>query len=265
MARLLSRRRLLLSLPAVPAAALATKVAPAEAMVTRSYGGPSLRGWDVVLGDGLYAAPGEQPVSLADIRSDHYADQTELVANPSRRRIMAHNITVKTVESASALRRLHRGAYSFRLPYLPQVDNFDLNAQTIEGGIFIWDGPATRLDYGVAFQWALNPWMDEFGDIRTWTEWDGGQWQKVGFLTPDTEWHRVRFGFDPVNRTSSITIDGLFFPSAYSRTPKPEDWGTEIAARLQAEIISLYPGEDNPGTLHRAEFRDWSWRWATPS
>jgi len=230
----------------------------------RRYGSANLSGWKTILGDGIYAAPGEDPVTEADIRTINFSDHSELQANINRRRVMAHNITYKSVTDDNALTFLHTVAYSFRVPFLPAVGNFDLNAQTVEGGVFVWDGSGTRLDYGAAFEWILNPWMEEFGDIRTWTDWGGGQWQKVGELAPNTSWHRVTLKLDPVHRTTAMVLDGLHYPSAFSQIPRPPDWGLDTTARLQAEIISLYPGPDNPGALHKAEFKDWVWIWRHP-
>jgi len=64
---------------------------------TREYQGTNFTGWDIVVGDGIYAAPGEPPVSLNDIQTIHYSTYSELRANVQRRRIMAHNITFKRI------------------------------------------------------------------------------------------------------------------------------------------------------------------------
>ncbi len=231
---------------------------------TREYQGADFSGWGVAVGDGIYAAPGEPPVNDDDIETVNHGDHSELLANIQQRGIMAHNITFVRMIEENAFDFVYSGGYKFRLPYLPSTINTDLNAQTLEGGMFIWDGGNTRLDYGLAFQWMLNPWGGndfEFGDIRCWTDIDGGKWQKVGYLQPDISWHELRMVFDFRRRTTSLTIDGKFYPSRFTGTPKPETWGTETAPGLQAEIISIYPGEEGNGTLHKAEFQDWFWIW----
>ena len=228
---------------------------------TQVYQGANFAGWEVTLGDALYAAPGEAPVSQSDIETLHYDGYSELRANIQRRRIMAHNITLKRINDELAFTYIHACRYHFRLPYLPATDNLDVNAQTIEGGLFVWDGGNTRLDYGLAFQWLLNPWMSNFGEMRCWTDRNGGEWQAVDRMTPDTTWHVIDFVIDFEQQTTAIRLDGKHIPSCFTATPKPADWGSETAARLQAEIISLYPGSVDAQALHRAEFKDWRWQW----
>lgn len=228
----------------------------------RQYQGLDFSGWEVVVGDGIYTAPGEPPVSQNDIATTNYGSYTELTANIQKRRIMAHNITFKRIEDSTAFDFIHTCGYKFKLPYLPSTSSIDLNAQTLEGGIFIWDGSKTRLDYGAGFQWLLNPYVtDKFGDIQSWTEQNGGTWKTVGSLIPDTSWHEVKLLLDCQRQTTSLTIDGNDYPSFFTRTPKPSTWGTETAGRFQAEIISIDPGEQESGALHKADFRDWTWNW----
>lgn len=239
-------------------AALATPAAP---LTPRDYQGSDFTGWQVVVGDGIYAAPGEPPVNANDIETIHYGSYSELRANILMRRIMAHNITYKSIVDETAFDYIHRCGYHFRLPYLPAMGNTELNAQTVEGGLFIWDGGDTRLDYGLAFQWILNPWMESFGAIQCWTDVNDGQWMPVGYLEPDMNWHEVVFVFDFRRQTTALVIDGNHYPARFTATPKPEDWGTETAARLQAEIISIYPGEQGEGRLHKTQFQNWFWNW----
>lgn len=244
----------------------------AESIVTgRSFDGTDLSGWDAVLGDGIFSAPGEPPVTDADIATVHQGSYSELQANISKRRIMAHNITVNRMVDATAFSFIHHFGFEFQLPYLPATTNTELNAQTLESGLFIWDGSGTRLDYGLAFQWMLNPWGGgdnfAFGDLRCWTDKEGGQWQKVGELDPVTiwgegedDWHEVEMVLDFRRQTTSLKIGGVYYPSQFTAIPKPEDWGTETAPGIQVEIISLWPG-DGEGALHKARFKDWYWIW----
>ncbi len=239
--------------------------APVRPFSSRRYQGSNFIGWEIVVGDGVYAAPGEPPVSLSDIATIHHDNYSELRANVRRRRIMAHNITLKRIIDDDAFEHVHTCGFRFRLPYLPSVDNPDLNAQTLEGGIFVWDGSGTRLDYGAGFQWMLNPWKDTFGEIRAWTDANGGQWERVGYLTPNTQWHEIRIVVDFQRRTTSMKIDDVGYPSCFTGTPKPETWGTETAARFQAEIISVYPEPSGIRAMHKAEFQDWVWVWEPQS
>jgi hypothetical protein len=259
-------------LKAVPAAIAGTllrggsrvpaQAAPATACTpTKRYQGRDLSGWEVVLGDALYARAGEDPVTLDDIDTVHAGSYSELYANVRRRVIMAHNITFKRIVDDEAFQHIHTATFPFRLPYLPVADeNADLNAQTLEGGLFVWDGGGTRLDYGIAFQWGLNPW-DRFGEVRAWTDANGGEWAAVGHLEPDTEWHEVKMAIDYPRQTTALWIDNAHYMTRYTATPKPETWGTETAARLQVEIVSIYPEPRGLRAMHRAQFRDWTWDW----
>jgi hypothetical protein len=234
---------------------------PVGAPLSRAYHGTDLAGWDIVVGDGLYAASGESPVTLDDIETVNYGTHSELRANTRKRRIMAHNITFKTIIERTAFEYVHICGVKFRLPYLPSTERFDPNAQTLEGGLFIWDGSGTRLDYGLGFQWMLNPWMNIFGEVRAWTDTNDGQWERIGQLVPDTQWHEISIVVDFSRGTTAMKIDDRRYPSCLAATTKPETWGPETAARFQVEIINLYPEPLDIRATHRAEFKDWSWVW----
>lgn len=229
--------------------------------VTNDYSGINLAGWEMALGDGIYAASGEQPVNINDIDIADYLEYSELRANILNRRVMAHNITFKRIVNGQAFNYIHTCSYKFRLPYLPSQANIGANGQTLEGGIFVWDGSRTRLDYGIGYQWILNPWDNDFGSIKTWVNEENGNWITVGKLTPNTDWHDLKLTVDFRRETTALVIDQKHYLTQYSKTPKSETWGTEIAARFQAEIISLYPGEQGEGAFHKAQFKDWQWIW----
>ncbi len=229
----------------------------------REYSGANLSGWETVLGDAVYAAPGEPPVSLGDIETIHYSDYSELRANILARRIMAHNITFKRIIDADALEYVHTSTYRFLLPYRPSTSNLDLNGETIEGHLSVWDGATARLEYLVAFQWVINPWNPPtYGDINAWD--NPGVWKKVGSLSPETAWntwHTVQMTVDVGRASANLSIDDVQYPCQLVTMSHP-DWGNEVAARLAAEIVSIYPGGGN-GALHKAHFKDWLWRWET--
>jgi len=232
--------------------------------IARELHGTDLSGWKQVLGDGIYAGPGEPAVCEADIETVHFGSYSELRANVHSRRIMAHNITYQRITDHLALQYAYSAGFQFRLPYLPEKGNHELNAQTIEGGIFAWDGADTRRDYGLGFQWILNPKGSpeaKFGTVRCWTDPGGGRWENVGYLQPDTDWHAVRLHFDIRNQTTAFTINGNTYPACFTSSPKPASWGRELAAGIQVEIISIFPGKRGSGALHKAEFKDWSWTW----
>lgn len=241
----------------VGATALMAPAASADEIVTMQ--GSDMLGWETHLGDGVWAAPGQDWLRSTDIRTDHHGTHSELQANVGQRRVMAHNITFRRDINPMHLTTIHATSYEFALPYLPSTSAWPDNAQTVEGGFFVWDGATSRRDYGAAFQWILNPWMSSFGEIRTWTDVDGGQWTTSGYLAPDMGWHSAEVIVDMVSQTSALVIDGERIPVAFSATPKPDNWGPEIAARLQTEVISLWPGGNPNPPRHRAQFRNWSW------
>ncbi len=224
---------------------------------TRQYQGTDLSGWEVALGDSLYNCPGEPEITLADIKTIHYGTYSELRANIVPRKIRAHNITFKRFIDDTAFNYIHTCGYKFRLPYLPQKDtNSALNGQTIEGGIFVWDGVTEKIDKGIAFQWVINPWAS--GTINTW---NGTGWDAVGSMSLDTTWHEVTMVVDYQRELTALKIDGNPISTIFSRTAKV-GWDANIAARLQAEIISVdIEGNCNIQALHKAEFKDWYWYW----
>lgn len=228
---------------------------------TRQWWGTNLEGWTVVVGDGVQAMPGEAPVGREDIETLQNEGFSEIRANVRRRRVMAHNITFRRITDDAALRSIQTFGFKFRLPYLPVPDARKEEAgQTVEAGVFTWDGNGSRLDHGVAFQWLVNPWLPNFGEIRCWNAKDGGSWLPAGLtLKPDTEWHEVRLTVDMRRKTTAISIDGRVVSSAFTALPKPAAWGRTTDARAQIEAISVFPGEK--GALHRVEVRDWFWDW----
>lgn len=247
---------------AVGGGVAAANILPATTVEAAQYhSGADLSDWYVAIGDGLWAADGQAWPTVNDIATHNYGAYSELVSNVHSRGVMAHNITYKRIIDTSAFNFVHLCRYKFRLPEIPTPSNWQYNAQTLEGGFFIWDGGNTQLDYGLAFQWILNPWMSSFGDLYTW---DGanGQWLYAGHLPVDTEWHDVQMAFDHTSQTTALIIDGVQIPSLFTGTPK-YGWGTETAARLQAEIINVWPGQNQSVPHHKAEFKDWEWQWFT--
>lgn len=236
-------------------------VANASSENARYFGGADLSNWDVKLGDAQWAADGESWPFNADIATAHNGVESELQANTQMRGIMTHNVTFNRWEDLEAFDFVHVNSYEFRMPHIPTTNGStpNFNSQTLEGGFFIWDGADTRLDYGLAFQWILNPWMGSFGKIRMW-QGDAG-WVDVGYLEPDTNWHTVEFVYDHRNQSTALIIDGNSFLSKRSMTPKDPSWGTEIAVRLQAEIISIWPGQTQTAPMHQAIFRNWTSAW----
>jgi hypothetical protein len=60
---------------------------------------------------------------------------------------------------------------------------------------------------------------------------------------------------------TALLIDGEHYLTHLTGTPKPETWGAEIAARLQVEIVSIYPEPSGIRAMHKAQFKDWTWSW----
>ncbi|MFT7601134.1 MAG: hypothetical protein ACI8TP_004085 [Acidimicrobiales bacterium] len=238
---------------------LGTGAAAAQETDSVSIGGTDLQGWETVVGDGLYVAAGELPVSLADIETHDLGTHSELVTNVRERNIMAHNIAFKRVIDDSLLNASHTCSYEFRLPVVPSINNASRNGQTVEGGFFVWDGAATRRDYGLGFQWILNPWDPQVGGIQ---KWHMSGWKTTHYVEPDSEWHRIDIEVDPRTRVACLMFDGIEIDTVYTRRQKPGYWGTEIAGRLQVEAISLFPDDGPNAPQHIVEARNWQWTYA---
>jgi hypothetical protein len=61
------------------------------------------------------------------------------------------------------------------------------------------------------------------------------------------------------SNTAKLAIDDRQYPVTLSKTTKDPSWGTEVAARLQAEIVSIYPEPAGLRAAHKAQFRNWRW------
>ena len=232
-----------------------------DGVIYRDLSGATMAGWKLALGDGIYALPGEAAVSLLDIETRHDETVSEVRANIQKRQIMAHNITYRRERDDRALDFVHIFTGEFRLPYLPSIENVDENAQTVEAGLFVWDGLETRLDYGAAFQWGLNPYNEgQFGEVRASMEGvSAAAWEPVGWLEPDLNWHTFTLAVDYPNERTLLQLDGVTFTSYFVGFAK--QWPAAISAGVQVEAISIYPGDATHGALHRVEFRNWRWQW----
>jgi len=222
-----------------------------------SYSGLSFSGWDVVVGDANYVVSGEYPITINDIGTLNTDSMSVLSANLEGRKIMTHNITYKKIVGNDLFQMRHKAAYEFKIPYDVSTQNIVNNGQTVEGGLFIWDGENTELDYGLAFQWVTNPWDPEFGNIRYW---DGDSWKYLTYLEVDTIYHKVLFDLDFSTNEAYLTIDGVqYSQNIFSSTPKI-GWGTTIDARFQAEVISIFPSSTSLTTaVQEIYFKNWRW------
>jgi hypothetical protein len=268
---MLNRRDFLKLGSALLAGGLASQRAvPVQAESSKApilYQGTDLTGWKVKLGDALYAAPGELPVDITDIKTVHLGGYSEVRANVKRRVVMAHNITCKSITDPNALNYIHTCSIWFRLPYLPIQDPAKtLNGQTVEGGIFVWDGPNTRFDYGMAFQWLVNPWGDAKGPSGSLRVWNGQAWVRVGRMIVGTNWHSLKMVVDFKRKSTLLLIDNKVLLSRFSKTAKDASWGNTVDARFQVEAISIDPRPANTiKAMHRVQFKNWKWLWETAS
>lgn len=227
---------------------------------TRSENGVNLENWILNVGDGNFNYDDEAPVGMEDLETVHEIDHSQLKANIQNRNVMAHNITFRRITDPAAMVDIHIARYQFRLPYYITQGSTQHNGQTVEGGLFIWDGPDTRLDYGLAFQWITNPWDPNYKTIQIW---DGNGWLNLNYqLEPDTVYHICEFYLDIQKKEAYFTLDGHEFKdNIYSETPKV-GWGNTVDARFQAECISIFPSETGYVPSQQVEFRDWSWIWS---
>ncbi len=239
--------------------ATALRSTPASAQATYASGA-DLSGWRTVLGDGQFVGPGQSPLSLDDVETVHSGTHSSLRANIHERGVMAHNITFDRFSDRDGMNKTHIADVEFRIPTVPDDGNWSYNCQTLEIGVFVWDGADTRQDHGIALQWMLNPWIEEFGTVRAWSMVDGApEWVPVGYLEPDTEWHAFRCAYRP-GGPASIRIDETNVEVAETITPKDPSWGPTVDGRFQVEIVSVWPGVNPTVPAHSADFRNWSWR-----
>jgi len=115
-----------------------------------------------------------------------------------------HNITFKRFVADNVFDFVHIFGYKFRLPYMPAVENIGLEPANHRGSDWLWDGSNTRLDHGTGFQWYINPWGPDVGDLRTWTDINGGSWVSMGNMPLDTEWHEVRLVLDVQREATAL-------------------------------------------------------------
>ncbi len=234
-----------------------------RALSPMSLSGTDLAGWETVVGDGIYARPGVAAVAIGDMATIDYGTHSALLANVNQRPIMAHNIAFNRLIDDTLFDYIHDCSYEFRMPNLDTPTNPGVKAQTVEGGLFVWDGGATRRDYGLGFQWVLNPWDPKFGSIQTWSM-SNAAWRTTGFIEPDNAWHTFEASIDHNRNRATLLLDGQEISSAYTRRQKPDYWGTETAARLQVEAISLDPGSAASAPTHTVDVRNWTWN-CTPA
>ncbi len=229
--------------------------------IIRNESGSNLSIWTTVLGDGNYHNPSVPPVTIDDIKRVDETAFSILEANIHNRRIMAHNISFNRITDPQALTCVHKAKYNFKLPYLPSTGQINFNGQTIEGGLFVWDGVTAQLDYGLAFQWIINPWDPNYKKLFFW---NGSSWTSFNTnLEPDTQFHEIEFTLDIPNANATIKLDGVpFVQNVFSITPKT-GWGTTVDARFQAETISIFPPETGPIPMQKVDFKDWEWNWLT--
>jgi hypothetical protein len=235
-----------------------TQAPRADEAITRSA--PTMTGWTYLVGDGIYNVPGEEPVSIGDIRTRHTDSLTTLEANILGRNIMAHNITHLWYHGNHFYDKTQVFETGVRLPYIPIADERSpVNAETIEAQLGYWSSTHS-LDAVCAVQWQINPWTEDFGALALWTPGrdEAGEWQIVDALPVDTRWQRWRLEIDPVNRVCTYLVDGI---SYVETTPlDPKDWISPDGVHVAVEIISIYPGDSGTGGRpHYAEFKEWTW------
>ncbi|MEV8509466.1 hypothetical protein AB0368_32185 [Actinoplanes sp. NPDC051475] len=257
------QRRFLSLLGTAVAAGMAATVglaSPAMASPAETVGaGSDLSGWETVVGGGTFAAAGQASVTSADVAAENRRSYTSLRSNVGHRGVMADALAYKRMTGATMMNVVHRAGYSFQLPSVPSTAGGSRNAQTVEGGLFVWDGAKSKVDNGTAFQWVLNPWVSNFGQLRVWSSANGGSWVPAGYLKPDTAWHTVTFQVNPVAQKVELTVDGGVLPATYTKMPKAS-WGTDVSARLQVEAISLWPGSAaTSAPEHEVWIKDWNW------
>jgi len=241
----------------------------ATSLQERRYSGTTLNGWEVILGDSLYAPPPEPKVTLEDIETDDYSDYSEVRANIKKRRIMAHNLTYFESWDTDAFEFQHSFRFQFKQPYLPLKDpDAQHNGETIEAHIRLYDGKGTigprALRYVSALAWVVNPWSERYGYLLVWTNPSAAnvndRWTRVANIYPDTSWHSVELFTDVKNDVGHLVFDSSKYemkPLAKALAP----WGAHISSAIHTEAVSIYPTKNHGGAEHKVQFRNWEWAW----
>ena len=234
----------------------------------RAMAGANLEGWRSVLGDSRHTAAGLATVNGDDIATAHSADRSELVANRHGRGVMAHNTTYLRLVDDDALDMVHEASAYVRTPVTPAQVSGMPNGQTVEMALFVWDGKESRRDIGLALQWVINPWSQNFGALRTWTSsGDGSRWSPdpIAWLDPTDDWQFVEMRLHPTRREASMSINGIDIPAQCTETTKPDNWAYATAAAVSVELISIWPDDRVTAPTTKLECRDWTWDWTVPA
>ena len=223
-----------------------------------TFSGEDFSDWNITLGDARYVSSGESDINNDDIETLNFGDQSVLYANIKERSVMSHNITYKKLVSSQMFDVFHKASYQFKIPYQIRTRSVNYIGQTVEGGLFVSNGRESMLDFGLAFQWIINPWDSNFGVLQYWT---GNSWKYLDKLSVDTQYHDVEFELHVRKEEAYMTIDKKRYSlNLFSYTEK-SGFGNTMDARLQAEIVSIFPNQvSKPIPSHQVAFKNWNWK-----
>jgi hypothetical protein len=164
-----------------------------------------------------------------------------------------HNITYLEKSYVNILEGVHTASYSFQIPSLD-------TGRTVEGGLFIWVGGETRLDYGTAFQLIVEKGDKDYEKLYYWTgSGPGNEWKYSGKKVKlyNDFFYKVTYTVNCNRRDANIIFEGkdefYVFTDIFSETTKDKTWSDITVARLQAECIS------KDGMKYKVNFKNYIW------
>ena len=220
--------------------------------------GRNMQYWQTELGDETSVGSEEQAVTIADIRTDHKSDHSEVRVNIKNRKIQAQNVNDYSKTDAKALNITHNAAFIFSLAHKPASSNAEQNGDIIQTGLYVRDASTSNNEYAVAMRWVVNPWRADYGNLYTW---NGSEWKSRATINPDSLDHTVEISLDRISQSGVLKFDNYVWQDAWSSTPiSGEENG--VTARLEFMASNAYPLETDYKPSFTVNFKNWKWEWA---
>jgi hypothetical protein len=282
--------RKLLTALAVPALLATLAASPAHAEpngqgssantpgYVRVEGGHNFSDFKLLVGANNGSSDG-RAVNRSDVNWIVNAHAMTLRANIAKRGALAHALAY--VPQPTDMTATQTASYTFSTPTASEA-TAKYKGETVEGALWVWDGANTRKDYGVAWQWLQNPYSGKTGQLRVWKD---GVWTATGLVVaPDTADHTVAMVVNPTTQVATITFDGVNLPTALqtvkhnvarsaadlTESKGYEDFGNDTTVRLQAEVVSMWTGNEgdaqgghDDGRNDRPAYSEWRASWTS--
>ncbi len=221
---------------------------------------PTLEGYDI-FGE---CNPGGGTVCACDPFLDaalvHQSGYSEVISNPRRVSTYVNAIAGKRFQEVfpdGAPLDLGKYLYQgeFRLPIMPALDVTQTqNSQGVHMMIMLWDGrnvlyPADGRTLEGSLYWELNPWKNDYGWFKVYTNsaFDPEQLAlaETGIqLAPDTLWHSFEVVVDLTSQSYiSVRIDDHYADLGHIHLAKraQPSWGLDVSLIITAESMATWP------------------------